>query len=243
MLRKEIGDALKRFVESLVVLAIIPFMYIGDKLIIKVGLDYASLIDTGFVLALVMFSVYAGATIFQSERKDRAFEYLFSLPLTRRKIILAKVLPRLGLLLILGGAATIAIGRSLLAEAGIIILVLFFSSLFLSIGVFSIAINLFGVILMYLIYYMGRHVFGYLLFKLGGNFASHLGPLAAQFVSAAVLLVPFGIAFWLTVKKMDVRPLKLQMRTYYSITLPALFVLVSLIALFFRSSTAGLQGR
>jgi ABC-type Na+ efflux pump permease subunit len=243
MLRKEIRDALKTFVESLVVLVIIPLMYIGDKLVIKTGLDYASLIDTGFVITLVIYAVYSGGTVFQSERKDRAFEYLFSLPLTRRKIILAKILPRLGLLLILGGAATIVVGRGLLAEAGITVLVLFFSSLFLSIGVLSIIINLFGVMLMYLIFYQGGHVFGYLLLKLGGNFSSHLGPLVAHFVSAAVLLVPFGIAFWLTFKKMDVRPLKLQMRTYYSITLPAIFVLVSLITLFFRSSMAGLQGR
>jgi ABC-type Na+ efflux pump permease subunit len=236
MLRKEIRDAIKRFVESLVVLVSIPFMYIGDKLVMKMGLDYASLRDTGLIITLVIYAVYAGGTVFQSERKDRAFEYLFSLPLTRRKIILSKILPRLGLLLILGGAATIAVGRNLPAEAGITVLVLFFSSLFLSIGVSSIIINLFGVMLMYLIFFQGGHVFGYLLLKLRGNFASQLGPLVVQFVSAAVLLVPFGIAFWLTFKKMDVRPLKLQMRTYYSITLSALFVLVSIIVLFFRKS-------
>jgi len=243
MLRKEIRDALKRFVESMVVLAVIPFMYIGDKLVIKVGLDYASLIDTGFFLTLVIFSIYAGATIFQPERKDRAFEYLFSLPLTRRKIILAKILPRFGLLLILGLAATIVVGRSLLADAGITILVLFFSSLFLSIGVFSTAINIFGVILMYLIFFQGGRTFVYLLSRLGGSFAGHFGPLVSQLVSAAVLLVPFGMAFWLTFKKMDARPLKLQMRTYYFITLPVLFVIVSLITLSFRSSQAWLLSR
>jgi ABC-type Na+ efflux pump permease subunit len=242
MLKKEVGDALKRLVESMVVLVIIPFMYIGDKLVIKAGLDYASVIDTGFVITLVIYAVYAGATIFQSERKDRAFEYLFSLPLTRRKIILAKVLPRLGLLLVLGGAAAIVVGRGLLAEAWITVLVLFFSSLFLSIGVFSIVINLFGVMLLFIIFYQGGHVFPYLLWKLGLSFPSHSGPLVAQLVPAAVLLVPFGTAFWLTFKKIDVRPLKLQMRTYYSITLPALVVLVSLIAVFYRNSMAWILG-
>jgi ABC-type transport system involved in multi-copper enzyme maturation permease subunit len=236
MLRKEAREALKRFIESLVALLIIPFIYIGDKLFTKIGLDYASLIQTGFFFTLVIYAVYAGATVFQAERKDRAFEYLFSLPLTRRKIILSKILPRLALLLILGGTATIVVGRSLPAEAGITVLVLFFSSLFLSIGVSSIIINLFGVMLMYLIFFQGGHIFGRLFLKLGGNFASQWGPLVVQFVSAAVLLVPFGIAFWLTLKKMDVRPPKLQMRTYYSITLPTLFVLVSLIVLFFRKS-------
>ena len=239
MLRKEIRDALKRFIESLVALLIIPFIYIGDKLVRKIGLDYASLIQTGFFITLVIYAVYAGATIFQSERKDRAFEYLFSLPLTRRKIILAKVLPRLGLLLFLGGVATIVIGRGLQKEAWIALLVLFFSSLFLSIGVFSIVISLFGVGLMYLIFFQGEIVCASLLLKLGVNFTGRHGPLVAQLVSAAVLLVPFGIAFWLTFKKMDVRPIKLQMKTYYSIVLPTLVVLVSVIVFLSKRLMAG----
>lgn len=239
MLRKEARDALKRFIESLVALLIIPFIYIGDKLGVKIGLDYASLIQTGFFITLVIYAVYAGATIFQSERKDRAFEYLFSLPLTRRKIILAKVLPRLGLLLFLGGVATIVIGRGLQAEAVIALLVLFFSSLFLSIGVFSIVISLFGVGLMYLIFFQGEIVCASILLKLGVNFTGRHGPLVAQLVSAAVLLVPFGIAFWLTFKKMDVRPIKLQMKTYYSIVLPTLVVLVSVIVFLSKRLMAG----
>jgi len=238
MLRKEIGDALKKLVESLVFLVIIPFMYIVDKLVWKWGLDYRSLIDTGFVITLLIYAVYAGGTVFQSERKDRAFEYLFSLPLTRRKIILAKILPRLGILMILGAAATIVVGRGLLVEAGITVLVLFFSSLFLSIAVFSIAINMFGVGLIYLMFFQGGHVVGRFLLKIGGS--SYLKWLVTQSAPAAVLLIPLGIAFWLTFKKMDARPLKLQMKTYYSITLPALFVLALLIALFSRSSMAGL---
>lgn len=238
MLRKEIGDALRKLVESLVFLVIIPFMYIVDKLVWKWGLDYRSLIDTGFVITLLIYAVYAGGTVFQSERKDRAFEYLFSLPLTRRKIILAKILPRLGILTLLGAAATIVVGRGLLVEAGITVLVLFFSSLFLSIAVFSIAINIFGVGLIYLMFFQGGRVVGRFLFKIGGS--SYLKWLVTQSVPAAVLLIPLGIAFWLTFKKMDARPLKLQMKTYYSITLPALFVLALLIALFSRSSMAGL---
>jgi hypothetical protein len=244
MLRKEVRDALKRFVESLLALLIIPFTYLADKLVTKAGLDYPSLIQTGFVVTLVIYAVYAGATFFQSERKDRAFEYLFSLPLTRRKIIFTKLVPRLGLLLILGVAATAVVGPGLLKEAGITFLVLFFSSLFLSIGVFSIVINLFGVFFMYLIFFQEGHAIGYLLIKLGGDSAKYSGFFLVQFVSAVVLLVPFGIAFWLTFKKMDVRPVKQQMKTYYSIVLPTLAVLVSIIVFLSKKLMAGgLQGR
>ncbi len=242
MLRKEARDALKRFIESLIVLAVIPFMYVGDKLIMHVGLDYTSLLHTGFVITLIIYAVYAGATIFQSERKDRAFEYLFSLPLSRWKILLTKILPRFGLLLLLGGVATVVVGRGL-REAALTFLVLFLSSLFLSIGVFSIVINTSGVALMYLIFFEGGHVFTYLLVMLGFDLSGRFGPLVPQLVSAAALLVPFGIAFWLTFKKMDVRPLKLQMRTYYSIILPTLVINVALIVLFFGKLAPGIQGR
>ncbi len=236
MLRKEIRDALKRFVESLVALILIPFVYAWDKLITKAGLDYKSLLQTGFVVTLLIFSVYAGATLFQSERKDRAFEYLFSLPLSRTEIILAKVLPRLGFLILLAGAATLVVGRELLQEAGIIFLLLFFSSIFLSIGVFSVILNLFGVGLIYLIYFQGQLIVSSFLLKLG--LSSH-GLWVASVISAAVLLIPFGIAFWLTFMKIDVRPIKLQLRTYYAIVLPTLIILVSLIVAYSRTHPLG----
>jgi ABC-type transport system involved in multi-copper enzyme maturation permease subunit len=243
MLRKEIRDALKRFIESLVALFVIPFVYIGDKLVTKIGLDYASLIQTGFFITLVISAVYAGATVFRAERKDRAFEYLFSLPMTRRKIILAKVLPRLGLLLFLSVVATLVNGRGFLEEGGVALLVLFLSSLFLSIGVFSIVINLFGVGFMYLIFFQAANISALLLLRLGVTLTGRHAPLIPQFLSAALLLVPFGAAFWLTFKKMDVRPLKLQMRQYYSIVVPTLFILGTLIALLSkRLVPSGLQG-
>ena len=240
MLKKEIRDALKRFVESLVGLFIIFFVYIGEILFTRIGLDYKSLVRTGFVITLVIYAIYAGATVFQSERKDRAFEYLFSFPLTRRKIMTVKLAPRLGLLLALAGAATIIAGRGLLEKNGIIVLMLFFSSLFLSIGVFSIVINLCGVSIMYLIFFEGQLVFAFLLSKLGANFKGYFATLAPQVASAIVLLVPFAIAFWLTFRRMDVRPIKLQMKTYYLIILPTLMVLTALIVVFHKRLASGL---
>jgi len=240
MLRKEIRDGLKGFIESLVGLFIIFFVYIGEKLFERTGLDSKSLVQTGFVITLVIYAVYAGATVFQAERKDRAFEYLFSFPLARRKILMMKLAPRLGLILVLAGAATIIAGRGLLEKSGITVLVLFFSSLFLSIGVFSIVINLFGVGVRYLVIFEGQLVFAFLLSKLGVNLAGYLGTLVPQLASAIALLVPFGIAFWLTFRRMDVRPIKLQMKTYYFIILPTLVVLTSLIVLLHKRLSSGL---
>jgi hypothetical protein len=244
MLRKEIREALKRFIESLVGLFVVPFVYIGDKLVTKTGLDYASLFQTGILVTLIVYAVYAGATVLRAERKDRAFEYLFSLPLTRRRIILVKIWPRLALLLFLEAVATLINGPGFLEEMGITLLVLFFGSVFLSIGVFSVMMSLFGVGFMYLIFFRGTQVAALFLQKLGVDLSGRQAALAVQLISAALLLVPFGVAFWLTFKKMDVRPLKLQMREYYAIVIPTLFVLVTLIVLFSRRlAPGGLQGR
>jgi hypothetical protein len=244
MLRKEIREALKRFIESLVGLFVVPFVYIGDKLVTKTGLDYASLFQTGILVTLIVYAVFAGATVLRAERKDRAFEYLFSLPLTRRRIILVKIWPRLALLLFLEAVATLINGPGFLEEMGITLLVLFFGSVFLSIGVFSVMMSLFGVGFMYLIFFRGTHVAALFLQKLGVDLSGRQAALAVQLISAALLLVPLGAAFWLTFKKMDVRPLKLQMREYYAIVIPTLFVLVTLTVLFSRRlAPVGLQGR
>ena len=57
---------------------------------------------------------------------------------------------------------------------------------------------------------------------------------AFQLIAVALLLVPMGTAFWLTFKKMDVKPMKLQMRTYYAIVLPTLIVIITFVSVMFK---------
>jgi hypothetical protein len=52
--------------------------------------------------------------------------------------------------------------------------------------------------------------------------------------AAVMLLTPLGIAFWITFKKMDVKPLKLQMKSYYLIVLPTLIVSITFIIMSFK---------
>jgi hypothetical protein len=239
MLEKELRAALLRFAESLVVLLAFSVMYVADKLVLKTGLDYASLIQTAFVITIILFAAYAGSTIFQAERKDHAFEYLFSLPLGRGRILLAKVLPRLGLLVLLGVGASLVLGHAIRQALGIAAVVIFLSALFLSIGVSSLIIGAFGILMLYLIFLEGGVVAGYLLKRLEPGLHGWLAGLAPQLVSASVLLIPLGIAFWLTFREMDARPIKLQMRTYYAIVLPALAVIVTILIVFFKTARMG----
>ena len=54
-----------------------------------------------------------------------------------------------------------------------------------------------------------------------------------KFLSAVILLLPFGAAFWKVYGRLDARPMNLQMKPYYLISLPSLLVVISLIMVFF----------
>jgi hypothetical protein len=60
-------------------------------------------------------------------------------------------------------------------------------------------------------------------------------------LSVIILLLPFGIAFWQVYSHLDAKPLNLQMKRYYLISLPSLLVLISLIMMFYGKYLAMLQ--
>jgi hypothetical protein len=117
---------------------------------------------------------------------------------------------------------------------GITFLVLFFVSAFLSIGINSIVINLIGVFMLYYVYEFLWKILTYFFDSRNISIPGSLGIITFQLIAAALLLVPMGIAFWLTFKKMDVKPMKWQLSTYYAIVLPTLVVLITFITLMFK---------
>jgi len=242
MLKKECFEAIKRLLESLLILIVIPLAIVWDKLFVHYGLPYADIFKGGFIATLVIYAVYAGATILQSERRDRAFEYLFSLPLTRSRIVMAKVLPRFGILMILLLLSAVFIGPEV-KSSGIFFIVLFFGAASLSIAVNSIILNLFGVFFLVVAFTPCFNVLSYLLWKLGLKFPGDFAVAFAQLCSALLLLIPLWLAFWLTFKKLDVKPIRLQLNTYYSILLPSLAGLVAIILLFHKSSMSWIMAR
>lgn len=233
MLKKEVWDALKRELECLLILGAIPLAFLWDRLIMKFNWGFRDIFSWVFIITVIIYAVYAGATIFQSEKRDRAFEYLFSLPISRGKILLMKIGPRLIILIFLVIVLALFFKLDLLVF-GITFLLIFFVSAFLSIGINSLMINLIGVLMLYSVYDF--------LWKILVNF-SFLNGLESrgawiiptfQLFATALLLAPIGTAFWLTFKRMDVKPMKLQMRTYYAIVLPTLAVLITFITLMFK---------
>ncbi len=233
MLKKEIREALKRELECLIILGTIPLAFLWDRLVMKFNWGFREVSSGIFIAIVILYTVYAGATIFQSEKKDRAFEYLFSLPLPRSRILLMKIGPRLAILIFLIVILSLFFELNLLTF-GITFLVLFLASAFLSIDINSIIINLFGVFILYFVFHF--------LWQILMNFAFFHGLEARgawilptfQLIAASLLLAPIGTAFWVTFKRMDIKPLKLQMRIYYAIVLPTLVILITFVSLMFK---------
>jgi ABC-type transport system involved in multi-copper enzyme maturation permease subunit len=233
MLKKEVWEAIKKGLECLLLLGIIPLAFLGDRWIMKFNWEFREIFSAVFVTTVIFYSVYAGATIFQSERKDRAFEYLFSLPISRSKILLMKLAPRLIILIFLV-IILILIFKIGASDFGIIFFVLFFISVFLSVGVNSIMVNLIGVIMLLYVQYSLWQILMNFSFVHGLESRGYWIIPTFQLIATALLLVPMGTAFWLTFKKMDVKPMKLQMRTYYAIVLPTLVIIIIFVSITFK---------
>ncbi len=236
MLKKEISDSLKTFFLCLLLLLGVPLGYGLDKILIHFGWMLSEIFNFMFVITISVFPIAAGLTIFQSERKDGAFEYLFSLPLSRFRILAHKLFPRFVLLLLL---ILVSVPFSVFDNiwlSGFNLVVLFLISAVMSISFNSLLIGVIGISFFYYLYYQTSQIIN--LFFIGFDLQKIESAFPPAFHSsllvAAVLLIPIGIAFWITFEKLDLKPLKLQMRFYYSVVLPTLIVFVSFIILTFK---------
>jgi len=239
MLKKEFSDAFKKLMECMILLLGIPLGVLFDKLIIHYGWKLSDIFHYVFLVTILVYPPVAGLTIFQSEKKDRAFEYLFSLPLSRFKILLYKIAPRFIFLLLL---IIISIFFSIfdnISINGLNLIFVFFISTFLSISVNSFVIGVVGASFFYAAYYQASRII-YLIF-IGwdpakfNNFST--GALLSELLTAALFLIPIGTAFWITFKKFDVKPLKWQLKSYLYIVVPTVLVFYTFITLCFKKFT------
>lgn len=243
MLKKESLEALRRLVESMLVLFAIPLALLWDRFVIKFGWDFSDIFHVVLTATVVVFAVYSGATIFQSEKKDRAFEYLYSLPVSRFEILKIKIFPRFVMLLVLIVILAFFTGFESGFDNGITFLFLFFISIFLSLTIHSVIIGLAGVMLLYYIYFLIQRILLYFSLRYNLRITGFLGIGLGKLIPALLLLIPFGIAFWLTFKKMDVKPMKLQTKTFYIIILSTLTILITFVLFFLREYFSWMQSR
>jgi ABC-type transport system involved in multi-copper enzyme maturation permease subunit len=243
MLGKEFRDALKRLGECLFILVSVPLGYFWDRYLVKFGWDFLSIFKGVFVVLTFVYAAYAGATIFWAEKKDQAFEYLFSLPVSRTRILASKVLVRLGWLVVLYAVLTILSKSAFFSPLALMLLFVFFIAVFLSLAIDSVVVGVLGILLLFALFYFTQPTLSFIAWSL------HLRPslssslLLMQLLSAFLLLLPFGIAFWKVYERLDARPLRLQLRPYYLISLPSLLILISLIMVFYGRYLTAMKKR
>jgi hypothetical protein len=244
MLKKEIFDSLKTLIQCLLLLIGVPLGFVMDKLIIHFGWKLSEIFNFLFLISIVIYPIASGLYVFQSEKKDRAFEYLLSLPLSRLKIIIYKVLPRLSLLLLLITVSTFFSIFNNIWINGFNLIVLFFVSLFIAFATTSVVLGPVIVTLLFYAYYVTSQMIHMIFIGLKPEIFNAFSTTAFFFnlLTAVLLLVPIGSAFWITFKKFDIKPLKWQLKSYYFIVLPTILVFMSFIILFYKKYLSTLQG-
>ena len=234
VLTKEIKDTLKTLGHCLFFLLFIPLAMLMNWHIFHSQWEISGIFAPVFVVIVLLFAAYSGVSIFQTEKKDRALEYLFSLPISIGKILAIKIFPRLTMLLLLmviGGI--LSIFRTVIFDA-ISVMIVFFIAVFISLAVDSLMNAMIGVLLLNIILYYTSIITSYLTieYRLMGNtepifWLSHLLPVL-------LLLVPLAVAFGITLKNFDLKPLKWQAKPYLVIALPSAALLLLFIMVFVK---------
>lgn len=240
MLKKEIFDSLKIWGECLLLLVCVPIGYVFDKFVIQFGWSFSEIFNFVYRIIMLIYPIAAGLTIFQSEKKDRAFEYLLSLPLSKSRIIISKIFPRLSLLMLLIIVSTFFSVFNNIWINGFNLIVLFFISIVIGFIGHTLVTGIIEISLIFYMYYQASLII-YPLFtsweiaKLNRFSATAF---LCSLLTAAFLLIPFGIAFWTTFTKFDVKPLKWQLKPYIYIVLPTIGAFAAFIAIFFKKFTS-----
>lgn len=234
MLKKEFRDTLKTLFYCLCLFLIVPIARLLDWRVLHAEWDISGIWQPVFTAVIIVFAAYSGVSIFQVEKKDRALEYLFSLPVSKWKIIGVKVLPRLFfVLLLIAAGGLFSVLDSVVAD-GLSLLVLFFSGLFIGLAVDSLLNGLFGVVIINVTFYYASLITSYLTMRYR-LFGSELPVFPLSYLLPVVLLLgPLAAAFALTVRDMDIKPFRWQVKHYLAIALPAVLILLVFILVFMQ---------
>ena len=234
MLKKEFRDTLMTLGHCLLMLIIIPMAMLLNWHVFHSQWEVSGIWQPVFTAIVVLFALYSGISIFQSEKRDRALEYLLTLPISIRKIVAIKIFPRLVLLVLLIAAGGIFAIFKNIAVDGVSLIVLFLIAVFVSLAVDSLINGMIGVVLLNVILYYTSLIISYLSMEYGlfGSNAPQF--LFSHLLPAVLLLVPLAAAFGITLKNFDAKPLKWQAKPYLMIALPTVLLLISFILVFIK---------
>jgi hypothetical protein len=228
MIKKEFRDTLKILLESSVLLLAIPIT-IGLSMLFDTYVPYADFIYITAVLTVLAFACYSGLAMFRSEQRDKGFEYLLTLPYSKLKIFIYKLLPRLVVLLVLG-LLSVVFFEMTVANWVIPLILLQLGTVFLSLAFPSLFIGFIAVLVLLWFYALSRTFIIYIFYNVLRLSFDRFPVLPPYIIAAFLLLIPLGISFFLVFKNFDLKPYKYAIRPYFFIGLP--FILLQAIVIF-----------
>lgn len=259
MLRKELQEVLK---QSLFFLAAVAGVCFVIK-IIGSGLgsySYMKIFYLTYQFLLIWFGIFMGLSLFLSDKRHQAEDYVFSLPYSRLRLLVIKVLPRLTALLIIyliylglylgffegiGGVEGVILREMFLSSSSsywlVFVLALSFSASadnFLKVGGIALLGSIFFFLLIYFSVQLASLLKGVrpqslpwgILGLLMINFSNILVPFL---VICFCLLIPYILSFFLAFKKWGTYSKENYNKSYFKLFLPLIavgFILYTLFA-------------
>ena len=246
MLKKEFRDSLRVLLECSLLLLVIPAILLMDVLFFHIHLGFMELLQVILIITVLAFAIYSGLTLFRREEKERSYEYLFSLPLSRSKILVCKILPRLLLVMLLAFIYVILFGIEedplfrINDNVLLTVTVFFLSALFLSLAFRNLGVAFIGIYLLLVMYDLSFNFsidvsWNFLYLRYYNHFDHYAYDILEKFIyilPGLLIVIPLGISFFLTFKRLDLRPPKYRIKPYFYIALPLILVQALLLLLF-----------
>jgi len=232
MLKKEFRDTLRILMESSVLLLSVP-LFMLMSLIMGFKVNYGQLIKVTLIITVFAFSGYSGLGMFLWERRDKGFEYLLTLPLSRLKLFIYKLLPRFVVLMLLLGTWCLVFNMPV-KEYIVVLVFIQLAGACLSLAFNSYFAALMGIILLGFFYSLSSRFISFLFHRWQRVSIDPFAVISPYVLSALLLGIPLGISFLLAFRAFDLKPYKYTIKPYLFIALPLLLVQAVVIFLYYE---------
>lgn len=232
MLKKEFRDTLMILLQSSILLLSIPII-MGLSLVIESNIPFRQLLKAASFITVLAFSGYSGLAMFQTERKDKGFEYLLTLPLSKLKLLIFKMLPRLSVLVFIGGGYAFLANVNNVREYFAALLIFHLAAAFLSLAFQSLFPGVVAVILLSFLFTLYNRFLGQMYHQIKQLAFNPFSIVPPYILASFLLLVPLGISFFLVLKNLDLKPYTYSIRPYLFIAIPVVLLQAIIITVYY----------
>lgn len=101
MLKKEAKEVSKQSFYFIIGVVFVTFLVLIGSLLLNYSISCATLFFAVFQVGLLIFGMFAGISLFSSDTRDGGMEYLLTLPYSRLRLLMFKIIPRITVLILL----------------------------------------------------------------------------------------------------------------------------------------------